>query len=204
MKKKLLIIALFSLTISLVSCNNIGNKKSDDIEKHYTAEAKTTTINWTAYKTTSKVPVKGQFTKVKFTHIPEGASPREALNGLKFSIPVSSIFTKDSIRDGKLKKFLFGTMQDTEFIKGELKMVYENAGSVDITMNGITQTIPITYIISDQMTTIEAVLDLDNWKAEAAIKALNVACKALHSGADGIPKTWTDVKIEVATYLNYK
>ncbi|HKJ06071.1 MAG TPA: YceI family protein [Flavobacteriaceae bacterium] len=198
------IITLLILSISLISCNTKGNNDKDNNKKQYSAEAKTTTINWTAYKTTSKVPVKGQFTKVKFIHIPEGASPREALNGLKFSIPVSSIFTKDSIRDGKLKKFLFGTMQETEFIKGELKMVYENAGSVDITMNGITQTIPITYIISDQMATIEAVLDLDNWKAEAAIEALNVACKQLHSGADGIPKTWTDVKIEVATYLNYE
>ncbi len=39
-------------------------------------------------------------------------------------------------------------------------------------MNGISQDLPITYSIEGQMVTIEAVMNLDNWKAQAAIEAL--------------------------------
>jgi hypothetical protein len=68
-------------------------------------------------------------------------------------------------------------------------------------MNGISQQLPITYVISDQMVSFEAVMDLDNWKAQTAIEALNLVCKDLHKGEDGISKTWSEVKIEVVTYL---
>ena len=71
-------------------------------------------------------------------------------------------------------------------------------------MNGITQALPITFIISDQMVTMEALMDLDNWQAQTAIESLNEVCKELHTGTDGISKTWSEVKIEVATYLKYE
>jgi hypothetical protein len=95
-------------------------------------------------------------------------------------------------------------MENTTNILGEIHMQNENSGSVDITMNGITQTLPITYVVDGQMVTIEAVMDLDNWKAQAAITALNTVCAELHTGEDGISKTWSEVKIEVATYLKEK
>ncbi len=80
----------------------------------------------------------------------------------------------------------------------------ETSGSVELNMNGISQVLPITYVISDQMATMEALMDLANWQAQLAIQALNTACKELHSGDDGIPKTWSEVKIEIATYLKYE
>lgn len=186
------------------SCKEVKKPESKSIEKGYSVEAKTTTINWIAYKTTSKIPVKGQFTKVNLTDQTKSSTALEALNGLKFDIPVSSLFTKDSIRDGKLKEFFFGTMKNTSSITGVISMNNETSGSVELTMNGISQVLPITYVISDQMVTMEAVMDLDNWQTQLAIEALNKACKELHSGDDGIPKTWSEVKIEVATYLKYE
>jgi len=195
---------LFVLIIGTTSCKESKKQKIKEAVKEYTVEPTTTTINWIAYKTTGKVPVKGQFTKVTIEGSENATSAKEALNGLKFKIPVSSLFTKDSIRDGKLKKFFFGTMKNTSTINGTISMNNETSGSVELTMNGISQNLPITYVISDQMVTIEAIMDLDNWKAQLAIDALNTACKELHSGDDGIPKTWSEVKIEVATYLKYE
>ena len=187
------------------SCKEAKKPAIKSTEKGYSVEAKTTTINWIAYKTTSKMPVKGQFTKVNIEdQAKKSATALEALNGLKFDIPVSSLFTKDTIRDGKLKKFFFGTMKNTNSITGVISMNNESSGSVELTMNGISQVLPITYVISDQMVTMEALMDLDNWQAQLAIQALNKACKELHSGDDGIPKTWSEVKIEVATYLKYE
>jgi hypothetical protein len=195
---------LFVVIMGTISCKESKKQKVKETTKQYVVESKTTTINWIAYKTTDKVPVKGQFTELNIAKVHKGSSALDALNGLKFSIPVSSIFTKDTIRDGKLKKFFFGTMKNTNTITGTISMNNETSGSVELTMNGISQNLPITYVISDQMVTIEAVMDLDNWKAQLAIEALNVACRDLHSGEDGIPKTWTEVKIEIATYLKYE
>ena len=203
--KNLFTISLLILTlVAITSCKNKEKKENTPINKGYTVESKTTTINWIAYKTTSKVPVKGQFTEVTIENSKKYSTAQEALNGLKFDIPVNSLFTKDTIRDAKLKKFFFGTMNDTKSISGIISMNNETSGSVELTMNGISQVLPITYVISDQMVTMEAIMDLDNWQAQLAIETLNAACYDLHSGDDGISKTWSEVKIEVASYLKYE
>lgn len=205
MKKTLLLSLLIVSAFSIISCGN--DKKKEEIKKEdsskntYSIEPSTTTINFTAYKTTDKVPVKGQFKKFSIENTKNGNSVKEALDGLKFSIPVSSLFTKDTIRDGKLKKFFFGTMENTTEIKGTLHFVNDTSGTADITMNGISQVLPITYVIDGQMASIEGIMNLDNWKAQAALEALNVVCFDLHKGSDGVSKTWSDVKIEVVTYL---
>ncbi|MEX1382679.1 MAG: hypothetical protein AB1Z17_04725, partial [Lutibacter sp.] len=98
----------------------------------------------------------------------------------------------------------FGALKNTPLISGTIHVNNETSGTVDIVMNGITQALPITFIISDQMVTLEALMDLDNWQAQTAIESLNEVCKELHTGSDGISKTWSEVKIEVATYLKYE
>ena len=95
-------------------------------------------------------------------------------------------------------------MKNTQLISGTIAMDTETSGSVELTMNGISKALPITVIIKPEMATIEATMDLDNWQAQLAIEALNTACNELHSGDDGIPKTWSEVKIEVTTHLKYE
>lgn len=199
-----LAIALFVSFISCKEKQKIKAKEDSSTEKFFVVEPKTTTINWVAYKTTDKVPVKGQFTKLNIESPIKGKTALEALNNLKFSIPVSSLFTKDSIRDGKLKKFFFGVLDNTELISGTIHINNETSGSVDLKMNGVSQVLPITFFTSDQMVTIDAVMDLDNWNAQNALISINEACKALHTGPDGVTKTWSEVKIEIATYLKYE
>ena len=203
--KKTLLLTLLIITITLVtSCKETKKPEpSLSAEKGYSVEPKTTTINWIAYKTTNKVPVKGQFTKLTIENKSKSKTAIEALNNLKFDIPINSLFTKDTIRDGKLKKFFFGSMKNTALISGTIHINNETSGTVDLVMNGISQELPITFVISDQMVTLEAIMDLDNWQAQTALEALNVVCKELHTGEDGISKTWSEVKIEVATYLKY-
>lgn len=203
--KNLQIIGLVLLISTFfISCKEKVKKEETFTNAGYTVEPKTSTINWIAYKTTDKVPVKGQFTKFTIENPKKAATAKEALNGLKFEIPVSSLFTNDTIRDGKLKKFFFGVMDNTTSLKGTIHMNNETSGTVDLTMNGISQVLPITYVISDQMVTIEAIMDLDNWQAQMALQSLNEVCKELHTGPDGVTKTWSEVKIEVATYLKYE
>lgn len=201
--KKLKLIGLFVITtLLLVSCKETKKEATEAEAKPatpLTIDKENTTIEWIAFKTTSKTPVKGSFTE--FTANGTGHHVAEVMNGLKFSIPVSSLHTNDSIRDAKLIKSFFGTLENTSEITGTLHMNEDNSGTAEISMNGISQTVDATYLVNNQMVTIESVIDLKNWKAQAAIEALNAVCFDLHKGADGISKTWEEVKIEVSIQL---
>ena len=202
MKTKILSLFVIAfVSLQLISCKK-EVKKADAIV--YTIEPKTTTINWTAYKKTEKVPVKGVFKTVTVSNTKASENSIDAVNGLEFSIPVNSLDTKDESRDAKLLKSFFGVMKDTEFLKGKINLGKDGKGDVDLTMNGITAKLPITYIISGQLAEINATLNLDNWKAELAIKALNKACNDKHKGEDGISKTWNEVNIHIVSYLKAK
>ncbi len=194
---------LILTTITFTSCKE--NKKKDAPAKDtvmYVVNEKTTSVKWTAYKTTEKLPVKGEFRVVKFTKAKPAANLKDALNNLEFSIPISSLFSNNEERDAKLKTSFFGAMAETAEIKGTLIMETETSGKVELTLNGITHELPITYFLDGQMATMEATMNLDNWQAQAAITALNAVCKDLHTGPDGITKTWSEVKINIATYIS--
>lgn len=204
MKKVIFVSLLVLVVFSIKSCKKIEKKEAKQAEKSYSVDSESTVISWIAYKTTSKVPVKGQFSKLNVENSGKASSATEALDGLKFSIPINSLFTNDSIRDGKLKEFFFGTLKNTNLISGTIKMIDERTGTANITMNGISHELPISCTVIDNKTVnMEALLDLDDWKAQAAIKALNDVCKELHTGPDGVTKTWSDVKINVAVNLQY-
>lgn len=203
---KTLSILLFALTISLTSCKN--EKKDIKAEtttevvitEQYVVKPEATSVTWTAYKTTEKKGVGGEFSVLKFDN-KTGNSVQEALNGLSFSIPISSLFTKDESRDAKLKASFFGAMLDTEFIKGTIN--YANTTVVaSITMNGVTNDLPLEISITDdRRVTMNGTMNLKDWDALGALETINKVCFELHKGPDGVSKTWEDVAIEVNTYL---
>jgi len=196
--KILSLLLVLSVGLSFSSCRK-EVKKAAAIQ--YTIEPKTTTINWTAYKTTDKVPVKGVFNTVNIIKTTTTTNPFEAVNQIEFSIPVNSINSKNEGRDAKLINSFFGSMTDTKNIKGKIDLGENGKGNVAITMNGITANLPITYTISGQLVEMDATMNLDNWKAKLAIDALNKVCNEKHKGKDGISKTWSDVNIHIVSYL---
>lgn len=188
-----ILFALFS-----VSCKNSVKKG-----ENYNINTKTVNVKWTAYKTTDKVPVSGKFNEVIIENIKKGTSVKDAVNGTTFKIPVSSIFTNNPDRDGKLKAFFFKTMIKTIYISGSVELNDDYEGNLTITMNGITKKLPISYSITNQLVKIEGIMDLKNWNAQTALESLNKACIDLHKGADGISKTWNEVKVEAAIYVAF-
>ncbi|WP_372935286.1 YceI family protein [Seonamhaeicola sp.] len=205
MKKISLI--LFALTLSFVACKNdkkdtkTTEKETVETEK-FVVKPEATSVKWTAYKTTDKVGVGGEFTSVKF-ETKTGSTPQEALNGLDFSIPISSLFTNDATntRDAKIKASFFGVMLDTDFLKGSISYVNDTCVA-SLTMNGVTHDIPLDVKIEEgRRVTLTGVMNLKDWNALDALASLNKACFDLHKGADGVSKTWEDVAIEVSTFL---
>ncbi|PQJ73859.1 YceI family protein [Polaribacter gangjinensis] len=207
MKKIIATIFLGILIISTaISCKSESKKdSSDDSEKiaaPFAIKYAKNEINFTAYKTTEKIPVGGQFSKVDIVSGGTGNSVKEAVHNTQFSIPVSSLLTKDSSRDYKIKKFFFGVMNNTELLSGKLIISDDSNGIAKITMNGETQDVPFTYTIVDKTFNMQASIDINNWNASAALASLNKVCEDLHKGSDGVSVTWSEVALNITSTFN--
>jgi hypothetical protein len=209
--KKLKLIALGIILITAIGCKD-STKKID----YQTTETKTTKgtytvvndsakVSFTAYKTTDKAAVRGVFKKITLTNTRQGETALDALNGAQFSIPVNSLFTNDATgsRDPKILKFFFGVLKNTEIISGEFKVAVDNTCSIEVLLNGKTATIPLQFSTnSDSSLSFDGVMNLENWDALAAVASINKACEALHTGKDGISKTWSEVAVHADVLLN--
>ncbi len=209
MKRTKLITLLVVIAIGITSCKQ--EKKETKTEETNTVESsikyivkpEATSVKWVAYKTTEKLPVGGEFAILNFEN-KEGSTPQEALNNLEFSIPISSLFTKEETRDEKLKVSFFGAMLDTALLKGTIK-VSNNEYLASITMNGVTHDLPLNVTITEERrVSMKGTMDLKDWNALNALASLNKVCFDLHKGTDGVSKTWEDVAIEVSTFLREK
>ena len=203
MKKTTLLLIAFTLIV-ITSCKKeksviVPDTKTSDV-KTYSVISETSLVKWTAYKTTDKVAVKGKFNTINITNSKKAATVKDALNGILFSIPVSSIFSNEATRDSKLKEFFFGAMKNTSFISGTFD-INDNGSFANITMNGMSKTIPLTLNIDGQAVKFSNTINLTDWDLGIAIASLNKACFDLHKGPDGVSKTWDEVQIEGVIYL---
>ncbi|MGO4919082.1 YceI family protein [Maribacter spongiicola] len=211
--KKLAITFVSSLFIVFASCKDAKKGEesknvdtTSEITEMFSLVQDSTKVSFTAYKTTDKVPVGGKFQKINFTKTNSGTTSMEALNDTQFSIPVSSLFTNDptGTRDPKLLEFFFGVLKDTELISGVFKVENEKS-SIDITLNGETQNIPLSYEMNgNNKITFNGVMDLENWNAMDAVASINKACEVLHTGKDGVSKTWSEVAVKAEVLLAKK
>lgn len=205
--KKIVYSLVICFTIAqMVSCKSEAKKETETTKEEVTVTKKafvlqdaTNTVNWVAYKTTDKVPVKGQFQKVNITTGGEADTAKEAINNAEFSIPVSSIFTQDSSRDFKIRKFFFGVMDKTELLSGKLVLENDSIGYADLTMNSVTKKLPFKYTLNGKEFSLNATMNISDWQAQSALDSLNTACNDLHKGADGVSKTWDDVALNITS-----
>lgn len=204
--KKISIISFLIIAVAF----NFSACKSEKKKETSTTEVKKSTaafavsnakndINFIAYKTTEKVGVNGWFKKVNVISGGEGDSVKEAINNTEFSIPVSSLYTKDSSRDFKIKKSFFGIMSNTKLLSGKLMLTDDTNGVAKITMNGETKDVPFTYTIGGKVFNMKATMNINNWNAGAALASLNKICEDLHKGADGVSKTWSEVTLNITS-----
>jgi len=204
MKKIFILSFLCSLSFTLFSCKS--EQKKEEIKEivpkksaAFSLKSAKNNIVFTAYKTTEKIGVDGKFKKVNILSGGEGNSIKEAINNTEFSIPVSSLFTKDSSRDYKIKKFFFGVMDATKLLSGKLIIENDSIGSATIKMNGVSEKIPFNYTINNNTFAMSAKMDVSNWNALEALASLNKVCEILHTGSDGVSKTWSEVILKISS-----
>ena len=201
----------FLLVLSAVAFLSVSCKKKEEAktvetvtekvaEETYQVSSKGSEVYWTGYKFTEKKGVKGKFKTINVTNAPVAKTQLEALNGVEFSIPVSSVFSENEIRDGKLKTLFFDIMDQTEFLTGSFLTKGENL-FVNLKMNGMMKEIPVTYNVADRHVRLQGTLNILDFGAEAALNSIHKACEVLHTGTDGVSKTWEDVAVEAIIYL---
>jgi polyisoprenoid-binding protein YceI len=164
------------------------------------------TVAWTAYKTASKIGVSGTFDKVDYKAVAkDGKNFREILVGSSVNIDTSSVNSKNTGRDVKLVKFFFKQMDSNTMnakitdIKADKKLkdkARTGVVTLDVTMNGITKSVPMKYSFANGIFSAKGTIDIFDFSASKALSSINKACFDLHKG-----KTWNDVSIAFSTNI---
>ena len=208
MKKILKIGWAICALLVVFNCKEEKKEKKEDIKvvaaEKFNLVKDSTKVSFTAYKTSDKLPVGGIFKKINIIKSTSGATALEALNGTIFSIPVSSLFTNDATktRDPKILEFFFGVMENTTLISGVFKVSDDKKCSIDVTLNGKTENISLEFKqTSDLSYTFNGIMNLEDWDALNAVSSINKACEALHTGPDGVSKTWSEVTVQAEILL---
>ena len=140
---------------------------------------------------------KGSSTSFSFvftTDIRTGKTPNNWAQGQ------ADVFDKIKVSySNAYRKFFFGVMDNTKLLSGKLVIENDSLGYADITMNGITEKLPFSYLIKDKKFSMTTKMDVLNWNAKSSLDSLNLICKELHKGLDGISKTWSEVAINISS-----
>ncbi len=200
--------------IAMISCGTEGETKKVKETKEvklaeevctYSYDESGVTAAWTAYKFTEKAGVGGQFDSVVVNTVGAVDAPEKILGGLTFDIPIQSVNTKNPDRDMKIMEHFFGTLSNTDNIKGKVVGMKGDGSSgtamVDLTMNDSTYQQEVAYTIEGSKVNLSGTIDVGNWDGNSAIAALNKVCDDLHKGEDGISKLWPTVDINITAIL---
>lgn len=207
MKKIIQLVSIATLFLSLSSCKgNVDETKKDmQSEKEgacfYSYNSGSTVLEWTAFKFTEKTPVKGTFNEIKIEGMEKSDNPKKLIESIKFTISTVSVETNNDERNGKIAKLFFGTI-NTENITGEVKSLGSNGkASIMLQMNNHTHEIIGEYTLEGGKFSFHSVIDVMKWNSGKGLKALNDACKDLHTSTDGKSKLWSEVEIAFTTEL---
>lgn len=203
MKNQLLSLTFLTILFVTISCKKEVKKEVEKSSSKvsYTLDSESAIIGWTAYKTTDKIAVKGEFKTLNLKIGKKSDDAVSVINSTEFNIPISSIFSNNEDRDSKLKQFFFGVMKNTTVLSGKIQLKDDTSGTLTVSMNGVTNSFPITYSIKNEVFTLSGTMNLQEWKGQAAIESLNKVCFDLHKAADGVSKTWDDVQIDASIKL---
>lgn len=171
-------------------------------ECYYTYNPVNTKLTWTAFKFNEKTPVSGTFNEVNI----EGAEilndPIKLMEGLSFSIPVSTLNTQNPERDVKILNSFFNVLVNTTVLTGHVVSLKEGKAQVQLKLNDVERLVEGSYTMNEGNFKFDATIDLTDFNALGAVESLNKLCEDLHVGADGVSKLWEVVDLSFETKLN--
>jgi polyisoprenoid-binding protein YceI len=171
----------------------------------YEYDSKNTTLEWKAFKFTERAGVAGTFNLIN-VESKKSSSLQKWAESVKFTIPISSVNTKNPDRDSKIQKFFFGSLKNSSKLTGSFQSVQikENKGTADLLLklNDTEKKVPVNFTIKEDTIQLNTMIDVNNWSAQKGIQALNKECNALHIGKDGVSKLWSEVEISILSKIS--
>ena len=99
-------------------------------------------------------------------------------------------------------------MKDTANLNGTFTRMQgdDKSGTVymELIMNQKVVELPLEYTIEGNKINMKGKMMLMEWDIQEAFDSLHKACELLHTGEDGISKTWDEVLIESVSYVDEK
>lgn len=167
----------------------------------YSYNDASTEFAWTAYKTTEKKPVGGTFNEINISGDESSDDAVALIESLTFSMNTASVETNDESRNEKVSRLFFGTI-NTPTIDGSVKELKDDGKAViEVKMNGVSVDVEGDYTLVDGKFSFNTSIDVSAWNGLLGIEALNTECKDLHTGDDGVSKTWSEVALTFSTQL---
>ncbi|MDX1386599.1 MAG: YceI family protein [bacterium] len=181
----------------------VGTADTAPTEKcTYSTDPKTIKLEWTAYKFTDKTPVKGGFRTTAIQGFPSGDSLADLAKKLRMDIDGASIESGDPGRNVTVKDFFFNELNPPFKMAAVVKDLQgtDTQGNlmIEIDMNGVTKEVPFEYTATPEgAITAKGGINLMNWNLKKAFDSIHSACEELHTGPDGISKTWDVVDLQI-------
>ena len=162
------------------------------------------TPGWTAYKFTEKAPVSGTFNTVKISEMKTGDTLTSVFAGVTGEIEGPSVESNNPARNATIAAAFFGKFVDAAKITAKVTGATgdDKVGllMVSVTMNGVTKALQMKHegLKEDGTIVAKANIDMLDFALQAAFDSIHTTCKDLHTGKDGIAKTWTEVEVSIA------
>jgi hypothetical protein len=163
-------------------------------------------VEWTAFKTTQKLGVNGAFPGVSLV---KGVKEQRTLQKLLSSVSgeirlegASGIQTGNPGRDQTLFDRFFKHWKGAGLMKGRFKKI-EGSGKdgtleLELSINGLKKALPLQWkLAEDGAFEAGGKMDVLEFGLKSAFDDLHKACEALHTGPDGISKTWSEVELRL-------
>lgn len=159
----------------------------------YQVNNKDISVEWFAYKTPAKVPVKASLPSVTLTSEAKSTTMKKLIKQAKITIDASKVSSGNKARDKKIAKFFFGNMKNGQEIKASVVSMNAKKVGIKLMMNNKSLVVPMAYTMDGMMMKAKGHLDVLDLALSKSLSAINKACRALHEG-----KTWSDVALELS------
>ena len=177
---------------------------------NYTLDPQSVQVNWTAFKTTQKLPVGGTFKTVSLKNesLKKNKGKRslhDLLSGIDAQIPVkevSAISTGNPARDQTLFDHFFNRFKNPTEIHGKIIEIMgsdsEGSLNLEVRLNDKSVKVPLKYTrTTDGHFEAKGELDILGFGLKSAFEELHHNCETLHKGPDGVSKTWSSVDLKL-------
>jgi len=181
--------------VPLIDENNVETIK----EGSYSFDSNKAKIIWKGFKTTDRIQVTGQFEQFESSRDMKQFDSLEGLiDGLDFSIITSSSVSGDPVRDLNLKDYFFKLLTSNFRLSGSLG--YPNNNLIPVTFNTLlgSKTVELSYFFENSVVEIKGIIDIGiDLGGVMAYESIHQQCEQLHTGGDGVSKTWSEVEVLV-------